>query len=236
MRRIESACRNENWIKDKYIDDRLTIKEMATLAGVSHRTMLNWMIEFGVDRRTHAESIKGEYTGENAFFYGRHHSKETRSKISKNHADVGGENNPMYGKAGILSPNFGKPKSKDTKKKLSKANRGRHRPDVAGPNNHWWKGGRTSLMACIRSTVSCIEWRNSVFKRDSYTCQDCGDSRGGNLNAHHLEPLAILLDKYNIKILHDALSCKEIWDVSNGITVCKACHTKRHNKLIRRAA
>ena len=37
--------------------------------------------------------------GENNSFYGKKHSKETKEKMSKNHANVSGENNPFKGKS-----------------------------------------------------------------------------------------------------------------------------------------
>lgn len=60
------------------------------------------------------------------------------------------------------------------------------------------------------------KWLNDVYKRDSYTCQCCGDNKGGNLNAHHL---------YNYSEYKD----KRL-DVENGITLCKECHMKFHKK------
>lgn len=39
-------------------------------------------------------------TGKDNPSYGRRHSEETRKKISENHCDVSGENNPWYGKTG----------------------------------------------------------------------------------------------------------------------------------------
>lgn len=54
-------------------------------------------------------------TGENNPMFGKHHSEETRRKISENHADVSGSNNPM----------FGKPRSKETKMKLSELRKGK---------------------------------------------------------------------------------------------------------------
>ena len=67
------------------------------------------------------QSIK--MSGKNNPFYGKHHSEETkqkisiknsnpplerRKKISEHHADFSGENNPMYGKRGELSPIHGR--------------------------------------------------------------------------------------------------------------------------------
>jgi hypothetical protein len=58
-------------------------------------------------------------------------------------------------------------------------------------------------------------WRQEVFVRDNYTCQDCGQ-RGGVLNAHHIQPWA----------KNHALR----FAVSNGVTLCRACHKARHHK------
>ncbi|WP_051827403.1 HNH endonuclease [Metabacillus indicus] len=59
------------------------------------------------------------------------------------------------------------------------------------------------------------KWRVAVYDRDRYVCILCGDSRGGNLNAHHL-------DGYNW--------CKEKRiDVDNGVTLCKSCHFDFHD-------
>ena len=73
------------------------------------------------DEWKHNQSIK--MSGKNNPFYGKHHSEETkqkisiknsnpplerRKKISEHHADFSGENNPMYGKRGELSPMYGR--------------------------------------------------------------------------------------------------------------------------------
>ena len=54
------------------------------------------------------------------------------------------------------------------------------------------------------------QWRESVFERDNYTCQKCGDSSGGSLQSHHIE--------------NYLTSEKGRFDVNNGITLCKRCH------------
>lgn len=68
-----------------------------------------------------------------------------------------------------------------------------------------------------RGSDKSINWRKSVFKRDNYTCQKCGDSKGGNLNAHHIIPFSV----------DESLR----FDVSNGITLCTKCHKKEHLRL-----
>lgn len=59
--------------------------------------------------------------------FGKHHSIETKNKISK--AKLGqqglcGETNPMFGKRGNKNPNFGKHHSVETKLKISNARKG----------------------------------------------------------------------------------------------------------------
>lgn len=236
MKRIESPYKNESWLREKYLQLRWTAKEMAEFAKVSTGTIRSWMGLFGIPSRSTSEALTGRYAGQNAFFYGRKHSATTKSKISSNHADVSGTNNPMFGKIGYLAPNFHRVKSDETRRKLSNALRGKPRPDLVGVKNPFWKGGRTSLLAKIRASASCIEWRDSVYKRDCYTCQECGDDHGGNLNAHHLEPLAVLLDKLSIKTLNEAITCVDLWDTANGITLCKSCHARKHPKRIVRVS
>jgi hypothetical protein len=67
-----------------------------------------------------------------------------------------------------------------------------------------------------RYDAEIYAWRKEVYQHDGYTCVKCGDSRGGNLNAHHK-------DGFNW--------CKERrYDVSNGATLCEDCHRNFHRK------
>lgn len=59
-----------------------------------------------------------------------------------------------------------------------------------------------------RNTPEYFAWKESVLRRDNYTCQCCGFTE--NLQAHHIENYA---DNEDLRI-----------DVDNGITLCEGCH------------
>jgi len=90
-----------------------------------------------------------------------------------------------------------------------------------------WKGGLTSIQMIIRSSQEYLQWRNKIFIQDNFTCAICR-KRGGNLNIHHKKDFASLLQYYEITNLKEALECPELWDVNNGVTVCRKCHEKIH--------
>ena len=61
---------------------------------------------------------------------GGNHSERTKQKMSDNHADVSGKNNPMYGRTGIDNPNYGRQHSEKSKQKMSD-----NHANVSGKNN-----------------------------------------------------------------------------------------------------
>ncbi|MGN0246521.1 MAG: NUMOD3 domain-containing DNA-binding protein [Lachnospiraceae bacterium] len=70
--------------------------------------------------------------GENHPMYGKHHSEETRKKISEsNKGLLSGDKNPMFGirRTGKDHPMYGKHLSEETKKKLSNALSGENNPN-----------------------------------------------------------------------------------------------------------
>jgi 5-methylcytosine-specific restriction endonuclease McrA len=97
-----------------------------------------------------------------------------------------------------------------------------------GVLNYNWKEGRTGLKHQLRTGFKYRQWRSDVFTRDGFTCQDCGDSKGGNLESHHIKYLNIILDQYNITSLEQADACEELWNINNGVTLCEKCHVDRH--------
>lgn len=77
-----------------------------------------------------------------------------------------------------------------------------------------YKDGKLAERRGARYSTEYKRWRFDVFARDHFTCQHCGDARGGNLVAHHIKPFA---DHPDLR-----------FDVPNGITLCEVCHTALH--------
>lgn len=223
---------NKDWLLQKYITEQLSTSQIADLLEVSNVTIQNWLRKHDIELRSQADSLKIRYKNGslNNPNLGKKSSKETREKISKNHADVSGTNNPMFGKSGPLSPNFGKIRSKEHCLKLSKALTGRKRPNVSKEKNPFWKGGITPLVLQIRNSVQGKTWRQQVFERDNFICKACGYTKGKVLNAHHIKHLAVILHEYEIKTFDEALKCDILWNPINGITLCKECHVYEHEK------
>ena len=85
-----------------------------------------------------------------------------------------------------------------------------YRNNNRGENHPCWKGGLSSENHKIRQSLEYKQWRLDVFTRDQFTCQCCGDNKGGNLEAHH---------KYNFSDNPDLR-----FDVDFGIALCDKCH------------
>ena len=92
-------------------------------------------------------------------------------------------------------------------------------------NSGHWKGGKTKLSLSIRSLFQYNLWRKKVFERDNYTCQNCEKTKC-YLEAHHKKEFCLILGKYKVKTIEDAIKCKQLWDINNGLTLCKNCHNK----------
>jgi len=188
---------------------------------------------------------------------GRIVSEETRLKISKIHKGkfVSEESKRKNSEAhkGINNPNYGKHHSEETRLRIGRGNKGKKqteeaklkmsrfhkgrpnpskgkpRPEISGINNYGWKGGITSLVEQIRKCLKYRQWVSDVYTIDDFTCQECGQ-RGGDLNAHHIKSFSSILQKYEITTYEQALECDELWNINNGITLCRECHRKLHKK------
>jgi hypothetical protein len=92
-----------------------------------------------------------------------------------------------------------------------------HIENNKGSNSNSWNSNLSEEDRLYRRSLEGYDnWKYSVYERDKYICQHCGNKCGKNIgiNAHHM-------DGYNW--------CKERrLDISNGVTLCNNCHTLFH--------
>lgn len=140
-------------------------------------------------------------------FLGKTHTLETKEKLRQ--AKLG----KKQSKETILKRAIklrGIPRTVEWRRKVSEAQRG---------DKAWnWKGGKESINKRIHHSVEYKLWRESVFKRDDYTCRHC-KTRGGkgnhvNLHPHHIHGFAHYPEKR--------------FELDNGATLCVPCHREFH--------
>ena len=116
--------------------------------------------------------------------------------------------------------------SEETRRKISEWHKGR--PETLqsrlnmslgrrGNKTNLWKGGVTPLNKLLRSSSAFRIWRQQVFERDNYTCQECGQ-KGNYLHPHHIKSF----------VNYPELK----FDIDNGITLCANCHQKKHTSYL----
>lgn len=159
-------------------------------------------------------------------------SPETRRKISRS---LTGKKVSEETKKKLRSINLGKKHTEETKEKMRISHTGKW----AGENNpNWgkrgsetsqWNGGTRPVIEQIRKCFLYRQWRSDIFTRDDFTCQKC-NHRGGYLHAHHIKSFNFIIELNDITTLIRAEYCDELWNINNGVTLCKRCHKERHKK------
>ena len=97
-----------------------------------------------------------------------------------------------------------------------------------GEKSKQWKGGIMNKNKAIRNDFWFKEFRKQVFRRDDFTCQICASREGQKydgkikIEAHHFIPV--------VKLLGTSFE-KYIFDIRNGITLCRFCHTSLRIKF-----
>lgn len=90
-----------------------------------------------------------------------------------------------------------------------------------GNKNPNWQGGKTPVQIAVRNLSKYKEWKNKILS-GNMGCKHCGATN--NLQVDHIKPLSLIIKDNQIKNIDQALSCDELWRVSNGRVLCGECH------------
>ena len=89
---------------------------------------------------------------------------------------------------------------------------------LARREKHWnWKGGVWNKNNQVRKSLEMKVWREAVFKRDDWTCQEC-KRRGVYLEAHHVKKFSEYPELR--------------FELNNGMTLCRDCHDLTKHKKV----
>ena len=128
------------------------------------------------------------------------------SRFKEGHKNLKGSERGWFKKGSKarlgISPSF------ETRKKISIS--------LTGIKDNEWKGFSGDERQIIMHSKKYIEWRKQVFQRDNYICQVC-ERRSG-------QGLSLFLEAHHILRFKEYPKLR--FDISNGITLCKDCHSE----------
>ena len=180
---------------------------------------------------------------------GYKHTQEAKTKISQSHK---GRELTLFHKQKLRLSKIGKPLSIEHKRKIGESNKGHIVSETTkqkiinanigrkqtlqarinmsnaqkgklGKLASNWQGGLNPLNKSIRGLQEYLIWRSKIFERDNWTCQTCS-KKYNFCEAHHIKRLSVIIRENNITNTKEAIECNELWDLSNGVTLCRECH------------
>ena len=180
-----------------------------------------------------------ECTGIKNHFYGKHHTKESKKKMSiakkgkhyplmslafkgRKHSEKTRRKMSIAHKLNPIKFWLGKIFTKEHKKKISISNTGKVLSEEtkrkiseghSGKNNYRWIKDRSILLKNQRNDPEYKQWVKKVKKRDNNICRINNKDCSGYCEVHH--------------ILNWSEYPELRYEVNNGITLCQAHHLRK---------
>lgn len=193
--KYKSSCKTTyDILYDLYIKKGLPMMEISKIFNVADQTLKKWLIEKNITIRNHKDSLN---------------TPTYRSRVT-------GVNSSHYIDKNVTCCFCRKVFTRNKQTQHFCSNKCWTDYNSGSRHRDYDPGITDDERNCRRDIVGYKPWRTSVYKRDNHTCQKCGDNKGGNLVAHHIE-------SYN--------SNPELrTTISNGITLCEDCHNDFHHQ------
>jgi len=195
---------DENWLRERYVEDDLSTYDIAELTDVSRPTVTNWLRHHGIEvanpgpanpgdvaRLTDADWLREQYV-----------EKQRPTTSIADQLDVDHRTVRSY-----------------------LCDHGIEIREQVGENHHQWKGGYDEYYG-----PNWYDQRRKVLKRDQHRCQRCGitepqhrQESGRGLDVHHKTPFREFNDYTEANQLENlislCLSCHMIIEYNDEVTL-----------------
>ena len=240
----------KEYLIQKYYIEQLSTHQIAKVLNIPQCTIYWYMDKYNIKKRTLSQAHKGKklskkhilnLSGKNSGRYIDGRSTYQHYCIEPNCNNEITYQGALYGSGRCEScarriQNTGRKVSEETKRKMSEVSKG---------ENHWnWQGGISSLGNRIHNLLEYKQWRQKVFERGFFTCQEC-IYKGHDIEAHHIKQFAEIFKEFlkeydqfspiedKETLVRLATKWVDFWDIDNGKTLCKDCHNKSKVRRIK---
>lgn len=222
--------REESTLRRLYYGENMSMVEIGEKFDISHQAVLYWFKKHNINRRSQSDYWSGEL---------REKMMERKPDKEKMVCENCGDTlylqpykaeNRKYCSQDCAKEDYSKVNYKRTELKCDEcggefyALPNRKYCSLKCYHNNIYEGGNT-LAELYRKKEKQTGWLLSVYERDGYTCQVCGD-KGGELQAHHITQVSDIVEEIEGR---ENIEKHELFgDVNNGITLCIDCHDAVH--------
>lgn len=213
----DTSYRDKNWLYNQYIVLNKSAEQISEETGLGLRTLRRYIKDFGLTIKNGAET---ENITKDELYELYIVDKKTTKEIADiyNIADntvsnlLDKFNIPVYSQSERMLDYYYQKGGIEKAREIASNEENRILASCRqqGISREEFNGFLTTENSRIRGRVEYFDWRKSVFERDNYTCQCCGQ-HGGKLNAHHIMNFS---DNEDLR-----------FNVDNGITLCFNCHS-----------
>jgi transposase-like protein len=203
-------------VLQRMYEEGIPITSIASITGIPPGTLYGWRIELGLPRNRRSVYVTAEIRQRSRAQFSRDLDGRLATEAARLYMQEEKSTPEIAQALGVTPPTVScwlKSAGIEARKGITVRTREKLRQANLGSKRWNWTGGITPERVRLRVSLDMKLARESCFRRDDYTCRDCGQ-RGGKLNAHHIYPFQ---------------SYPQLkFEVSNLLTRCKHCHDAFH--------
>lgn len=196
-KQVYERLSDAKWLRNKYISEQMSSREIAKEVGCSRSTVLNWVSEHNIETDQHKKTpnkflqdknwLRKKYIGENKSGY--EIAQQLGCSTTAVYKWIDEHSIPLQ-----------------------------YNGKVSGEDHWWYSGGRILYGAGWNETK-----KQTIRERDNYVCQD---PRCSVTQTEHNEKYGRKLHVHHLQKARDVDDPEERNDEENLITLCRDCHQR----------